>query len=77
MKFIFLVGGFTGFATAAFVSWISDHAPERVFLDATLGCLAGAWLFRWFWRVVLGAMRETVVNRHRATAAAQTLKPHD
>ena len=70
MKFVFLAGGFTGFAVAAFVSWMSDHAPERIFLDATLGCLAGAWLFRWFWRVLLSALRETVLSRHRAAAAA-------
>jgi hypothetical protein len=82
MKFVFLAGGFSGFAVAAFVSWMSGHAPERVFLDATFGCLGGAWLFRWFWSVLLSAMRETVVNRHRAAiaaaaAAASAQKSHD
>jgi hypothetical protein len=79
MKFVFLAGGFTGFAIAAVGSWFAGHALERVFLDATLGCLAGAWLFRWFWRVLIGALHETVLTRHRAAAAAANTshKTHD
>ena len=69
MKFIFLLGGFTGFALTAFTGWCADRAPDRILLDAALGCLAGAVLFRWFWNVLLSALRETLVARHRAAAA--------
>ena len=70
MKFIFLLGGFTGFALTAFTGWCADRAPDRILFDAALGCLTGAVLFRWFWNVLLSALRETQPDRHRAAAAA-------
>jgi hypothetical protein len=70
MKFVFLCGGLLGFVTGLVASWSLDHAPDRVFLDAAVGCLAGALLFRWFWTVVLAGLRDTVVARHRASLAA-------
>ena len=70
MKFVFLAGGVTGFVLGLVTSWQLDHASDRVFLDASVGCLAGALLFRWFWKVVLAGLRDTVVARHRAHLAA-------
>jgi hypothetical protein len=70
MKFVFLTGGLSGFLLGLVTSWQLDHAPDRVFLDASVGCLAGALLFRWFWKVVLAGLRDTVVARHRASLAA-------
>lgn len=70
MKFVFLTGGLSGFLLGLVTSWMLDHAPDRVFLDASVGCLAGALLFRWFWKVVLTGLRDTVVARHRASVAA-------
>ncbi|MEJ1971902.1 MAG: hypothetical protein WDM96_05255 [Lacunisphaera sp.] len=55
MKFVFLSGGLTGFVVGLGTSALLDHAADRVFLDASVGCLAGALLFRWFWTVVLAA----------------------
>ena len=66
MKFVFLSGGLTGFVLGLVTSWQLDHAPDRVFLDASVGCLAGALLFRWFWKIVLAGLRDTVLARHRA-----------
>jgi hypothetical protein len=70
MKFVFLTGGLTGFCVGLVTSWLLDHAPDRVFLDAAVGCLAGAVLFRWFWTIVLAGLRDTVVARYRASLAA-------
>jgi hypothetical protein len=70
MKFVFLFGGVTGFIVALLTSWQLEHAADRVFLDAAVGCLAGAVLFRWFWTIVLAGLRDTVVARHRAALAA-------
>ena len=70
MKFVFLAGGLSGFVIGLVNSWLLDQAPDRVFLDAAVGCLAGALLFRWFWKVVLAGLRDTVVARHRAHLAA-------
>ncbi len=71
MKFVFLSGGLIGFLVGLVTSWALDHAPDRVFLDAAVGCLAGAVLFRWFWTIVLAGLRDTVVARQRAAVAAQ------
>ncbi len=75
MKFVFLLGGLTGFVTGLGTSALLDHAADRVFLDAAIGCLAGALLFRWFWTVVLAGLRDTVVARHRAALPASPATP--
>ena len=67
MKFVFLIGGLMGFSTGLVASWLLDHAPDRVFLDASVACLAGAVLFRWFWTIVLAGLRDTVVARYHAS----------
>ena len=65
----------SGFVTGLCTSAALDHAADRVFLDAAVGCLAGALLFRWFWTVVLAGLRDTVVARHRASVAALPVSP--
>jgi hypothetical protein len=66
MRFIFLVGGAVGFATAVLTDWMLDRGPDRILFDGAVGCLAGALLLRWFWRVLLGGIRDTYLARHRA-----------
>lgn len=70
MRFVFLLGGILGFALAGGTSFLMERGPDRVFLDGAVGCLAGGYLFRWFWNILLGGLREAVVERQRATAAA-------
>lgn len=70
MKFIFLLGGFAGFALTAAASFFAGHPSDRVLFDAAVGCLAGALLFRWFWAVLVRGFRETILERHAAAAAA-------
>jgi len=70
MKFVFLAGGFAGFLIATSGSLWAGHQPDRVFFDGAVGCLAGAMLFRWFWTVLVRGIRETILARHAATAAA-------
>ena len=65
MKFVFLVGGLFGFVLVAATGFSAGRSPDRVLLDATLGCLAAAVLFRWFWSVVLHGFRETYLTRQR------------
>ena len=75
MKFIFLLGGAAGFATAVLTDWILDRGPDRILFDGAVGCLAGALLLRWFWRVLLSGIRDTYLSRQRASlslAAAAT-----
>lgn len=75
MRFIFLLGGMSGFAIAGAASWYADNGAKRIFFDAACGCLVGALLFRWFWTVVLAGLRETVHARHKAALAAQAAEP--
>lgn len=66
MKFVFLAGGFGGFAAAGAASLWAEHEPQRVLLDAAIGCLAGALLVRWFWAVLVAGIRETIAARRAA-----------
>ena len=75
MKFVFLAGGVAGFLLAAIAGFLADRAADRIFLDAALGCLVGALLFRWFWTVLVRGIRETILIRHAASTAAATSSP--
>ena len=70
MKFVFLSGGIAGFLLVAAAGFQAGRAPDRVLFDATLGCLAGAVLFRWFWSVLLHGFREAYLTRQRNAAPA-------
>ena len=74
MRYIFLIGGFLGFLLAGGSSWLADCGPDRIFLDASLGALVGALLFRWLWTVVLTGVRETIATKQQALAAAEAAK---
>jgi hypothetical protein len=70
MRFVFLAGGFAGFLLTGGCSLYAGHEGNRVFLDAAVGCLCGAILFRWFWTVLLHGVRDS--RAHAAAAAAAT-----
>jgi len=70
MKFVFLAGGFAGFVFTAGASFWAGHEADRVLFDGAVGCLCGALLFRWFWTVLVHGIRETLLARHAAQAAA-------
>ena len=74
MKFVFLAGGLAGFLLAAGAGWWADRAPDRILLDASLGCLVGAFLFRWFWTVLVRGIRETILQRHAAATPVAKAK---
>ena len=74
MKFVFLAGGFVGFALVALSGLGAGRDAALVLRDAAIGCLAGACLFRWFWSVVVKALAETV-ERRRKEAHASEAKP--
>lgn len=74
MKFVFLAGGFAGFVFTAAASFWAGHQPDRVLFDGAVGCLVGALLFRWFWTVLVRGIRETIIARNAAHAAAHAAK---
>jgi hypothetical protein len=77
MKFVFLTGGFAGFAIASITGTLAGREPDLVLRDAGIACIASAFLFRWFWNVLIKAVTEAVrIKRAQeeaaeATAAAQ------
>lgn len=70
MKFVFLFGGVLGFAVAALTGWLAGRSADRILLDSAVGCMAGGLLFRWLWSVLLRGLRETILIRQKAAAAA-------
>ncbi len=74
MRFVFMLGGLLGFVLAGASSWLADCGPDRILLDAVLGCLVGGLLFRWFWSVLLTGVRETMAARQQALALAEAAK---
>ena len=75
MKFVFLTGGFLGFALAGFVGLSAGRDAGLVLRDAAIGCLVGALLFRWFWSVLVKALADTVEGRRQETASTETPAP--
>lgn len=73
MRFVFLFGGVLGFAVSALTGWLAERSADRILLDAALGCLVGALLFRWLWSVLLRGLRETILIRQKAAATAVAL----
>jgi hypothetical protein len=69
MRFIFLTGGLLGFLAAALGGISAGCSADRVLLDGTVGCLACALVFRWFWSVLQHGFRETYLAKQRAAAA--------
>lgn len=57
------MGGCSGFLLAGIAGWWAGHAADRLLLDASIGCLVGAMLFRWFWTVLIRSIRVTILER--------------
>ncbi len=68
MRYAFFIGGFTGFMLTALAGFLAGRASEVVFRDAAIGCLVAAFLFRWFWSVVVKAFIEAAHLRRQQTA---------
>ena len=70
MRSIFLAGGFIGFSLSALAGVLADRASDLVLRDAAVGCLVGAFLFRWLWSVFVRVLSEAVQAKRAAEAAA-------
>ncbi|MFA5263321.1 MAG: hypothetical protein WC378_05805 [Opitutaceae bacterium] len=71
MKSIFLAGGFAGFSIASITGIIAGREPDLVLRDSAIACIACAFLFRWFWMVLVRALTEAVTAKRAAVAAAE------
>ena len=71
MRSVFLLGGFLGFVVVAASGLQAGRSGDRVLFDASLGCLASAVIFRWFWSRLVVALCETVKIKREARRAAE------
>jgi len=69
MRYAFFIGGFAGFLLAALAGFLTDRPGEIVIRDAAISCLVAAFLFRWFWSVIIKAFVEAAHLRRREIAA--------
>jgi len=74
MRYAFFIGGFSGFLLAALAGFLADRPGEIVVRDAAISCVVAAFLFRWFWSVIIKAFVEAAHLRRRETAAAAAAK---
>ncbi len=72
MRYAFFIGGFVGFILVALAGFLAGRPGEIVFRDAALSCVIAAFLFRWFWSVVIKAFIEAAHQRRQQ--AAQSAK---
>ena len=72
MRYAFFIGGFVGFTLVAVAGFLAERPGEIVFRDAALSCVVAAFLFRWFWSVVVKAFIEAAHLRRQQ--AAQSAK---
>ncbi|MBK8475543.1 MAG: hypothetical protein IPL39_04325 [Opitutaceae bacterium] len=68
MRYAFFLGGLVGFMLTALAGFLAERPGEIVFRDAAISCVVAAFLFRWFWSVVVKAFIEAA-HQHRQQAA--------
>lgn len=71
MRFIFLIGGFVGFALITLTGVMADRAIDLVLRDASIAALAGALLFRWFWAIFVRLLSQAVRSKRATRQAAE------
>ena len=70
MKYFMLLGGFIGFMIAMISGIQAGSELSMVVLHASMSCVAGAFLFRLFRRVVANSVREVALQKSRQTAGS-------
>jgi len=63
MKYFMLLGGFVGFMIVMVAGIVGGGELWMVVLHSSVGCVAGAVLFRLFRKVVAGSVREVAMQK--------------
>jgi hypothetical protein len=71
MKFFTALGGFLGFALAMAIGLAIGRRSAMLLFEASLACMLGAMLFRWWHRLLLNSVVEAQQERRAAAAAAK------
>lgn len=84
MKFFTALGGFLGFALVMAIGLAMGRRSAMLLLEASLACVIGGVLFRWWHRMLLhgvqAAQRERreaaqALKHAQASASAKTARP--
>ena len=79
MKYLLLVGGAAGYALVFAGGWRVGRDPLSVVVEASFGCLAAAFLFRWLGTIYLRSVRtmlrerEVVSRQHNRAGEAEAV----
>lgn len=71
MKFFTALGGFLGFALAMGIGLAIGRRSVMLLFEASLACMVGAMLFRWWHRMLLQGVQDSQQERRAAAAAAK------
>jgi cell division protein FtsL len=71
MKFFTALGGFLGFALVMGLGLATGRRSVMLLFEASLACMVGAMLFRWWHRLLLQGVQAAQHERRAAAAAAK------
>lgn len=69
MKFFTALGGFLGFALVMAIGLANGRRSAMLLLEASLACMLGAMLFRWWHRMLLQGVKDSLEEKRIAAAA--------
>lgn len=72
MKKLMIMGGFIGFGIGAITGYLRDVTTPELFLRASVCALLAGLLFRWWGRIWLAGLKESLAQ---ATAAPKPARP--
>jgi hypothetical protein len=71
MKFFTAIGGFLGFALVMAVGLAVGRRSASLLLEASVACVIGGMLFRWWHRMLLQGVKASIDDRKRVEAEAR------
>lgn len=71
MKFFTALGGFLGFAVVLGIGFTTGRHSVMLLLQASIACVVGAMLFRWWHRMLLEGVKTSLEDRRVAAVAAK------
>ena len=75
MKFFTALGGFLSFALVMGIGLAIGRHTVMLLFEASLACMVGAMLFRWWHRLLLQGVHDAQEDRRAAAAAAKKVEP--
>jgi len=65
MRYFLLIGGFAGFALVFVSGFYAGNRPASALLDAAVGCVVGAMLFRVLHAAFVSGLKERLLEKNK------------